>query len=63
MNFNWRHKKSWDAIGLILTIAWFIFISVQTGGDLNHRLANYVFVVPILLWAAIIFIKSRLPEE
>ena len=62
MKTDWRRKKTWDAVGLVLTIAWFIYFAVQTGGDLDHPLGTFVFIVPIAIWMVVIGIKSRLPD-
>lgn len=60
MKLDWRRKSSWDAVGLVLTVAWFALFMLLTGGDLDHPLGTYVFLVPIGIWLAVILIKTRL---
>ncbi len=62
MKTDWRRKKTWDAAGLVLTVAWFAYFGIATGGDLAHPLGDFVFIVPIGLWSLIILIKSRLSD-
>ena len=62
MKTDWRRKKTWDAAGLVLTVAWLVYFAITTGGDLGHPLGNFVFIVPIAIWSVIILIKSRLPD-
>ena len=38
MKTDWRRKKTWDAAGLVLTIAWFAYFAIATGADLAHPL-------------------------
>lgn len=62
MRTDWRRKKTWDALGLVLTVAWFVYFSIRTGGDLTHPLGQYVFLAPIGIWVVVILIKTRLRD-
>ena len=49
-------------MGLVLTVAWFVYFSIRTGGDLTHPMGQYVFLAPIGIWVVVILIKTRLRD-
>jgi len=63
MKWDWRKKKTWDALALVLTLGWLIFIAAETQGDLNHPMANLMFIVPIGIWGVVIAIKRLLLRD
>ena len=44
------NKVYFKIMGYLLTAAWVGFILAASGGDTNHPLFDYIFVVPLACW-------------
>lgn len=51
-NIDWRGRRLWSGIGYFVSAAWMVYVAVITAGDVAHPLFDYIFIVPLGLWAA-----------
>jgi len=49
---DWRSDRLWQPIGYAATAAWILYVVAATDGDPGAPLFEYIFVVPIGMWAA-----------
>jgi len=49
---DWRSARLWQPIGYAITAVWMLYVVVATGGDPAAPLFDYIFIVPIGLWAS-----------
>lgn len=54
MAFDWRNKKTWNIAGAVLTLGWIAFVLARTKDRPDDPLGDLIFIVPIVLWIAII---------
>ena len=54
MDFDWRNKKTWNIAGAVLTLGWIAFVLARTKDRPDDPLSDLIFIVPIVLWIAII---------
>ena len=50
-DIDWRSRRMWVGIGYFASAAWMLFVVVKTGGNAGHPLFDYIFIVPIGMWA------------
>ncbi len=50
-NIDWRGRRLWQGIGYFASAAWMVYVLSASGGDIEHPLFDYIFVVPIGMWA------------
>lgn len=50
-NIDWRGRRLWQGIGYFASAAWMVTVLAVTGGDIGQPLFDYIFIVPIGLWA------------
>lgn len=50
-NIDWRGRRLWQGIGYFASAAWMVYVLTASGGDIEHPLFDYIFVVPIGMWA------------
>ncbi len=48
---GWRSARLWQPLGYAATAAWVLYVIASTGGDPSAPLFDYIFVVPIGMWA------------
>ena len=41
----------WTKVGFGLTAAWMLGVVLVTGNDVTHPLFDYIFSVPLVVWA------------
>lgn len=56
---NWKTKPFWTRLAAIFTIVWIGVVIVVTKGDAEHWLNNTMFLLPIALWATILFVFRK----
>ena len=39
-------------VGYVLTAAWIVMVVMETDGNMEHPLFNYIFLVPLAGWIA-----------
>jgi hypothetical protein len=54
--------STWRRAGWIATVLWVIYVYETTKGDPAHPLFNYIFLVPLSLWA-IFILAARLLRD
>ena len=59
MALEWRNKKTWNVAGTVLTLGWIAFVLARVKDQPDDRLSELIFIVPIVLWIAII-VATRL---
>jgi hypothetical protein len=59
MALDWRNKKTWNVAGTVLTLGWIAFVLARVKEQPDDRLSDLIFIVPIVLWIAII-VATRL---
>ncbi len=47
-------KVPWTKVGYGLTAAWMVVVLGITGNDVTHPLFDYIFSVPLAVWAAVL---------
>lgn len=56
---NGKKKQLWMRFAAIFTIIWIGFVVVMTKGDAEHWLNNAMFLLPIAIWAVILFVFKK----
>ena len=51
---KWQDKRSWHLLAMILTVVWLTYVGLKTGGDPQHPLFQYIFLVPLIAWLVLI---------
>ena len=59
MALEWRNKKTWNVAGTVLTLGWIAFFLARAKDRPDDPLSDLIFIVPIVLWIAII-VATRL---
>jgi hypothetical protein len=50
-NIDWRGRRLWQGVGYFASAAWMVYVLAVSGGDVEHKLFDYIFIVPIGMWA------------
>ena len=49
-NIDWRGRRLWQTAGYFASAAWMIYVLAETGGRVEDKLFDYIFIVPIGIW-------------
>ena len=56
---QFKTKAFWRRFAAIFTLVWIGFVVVFTQGDSEHWLNHTMFLLPIAVWAAVLFIFRK----
>jgi len=59
---NWKEKPFWTRLAAIFTIVWVVLVIMLTKGDEGHWLNHTMFLLPIAVWAGVLF-AFRKPDR
>ncbi len=48
---NLKRRSFWTRMGYLFSTAWIIFILIKTQGDMTDPWFNWIFLVPLGVWA------------
>lgn len=60
---DWRNRRNWHLAGVILTALWLTAVAVRTGGDPQHPLFTYIFIVPLVGWLLLLVVTTLIERR
>lgn len=60
---DWRSKRSWHLAGVILTALWLTGVAIRTGGDPEHPLFTFIFIVPLVGWLILLGLTHLIERQ
>jgi type IV secretory pathway TrbD component len=57
---DWRSEKLWTRAGYAVTVLWIFGILLATDGDMADPLFDLIFIVPLGMWIAGVFIARMI---
>lgn len=63
MRADWHNPRTWQAVGIVATGLWLTYVAAATGFDPTAPLFDFIFLVPLAGWLAILLVTRILERR